>query len=249
MDDEKSLQDVNPGAEPQPGSESNQTVAVPAVGEQPGVEDVLSSEIPTQPAAPAKPARTYTEQDIQAIQSAKDIEIRQRDEILNNLAMEQHIRQLQAKEQAAQNSDKQAIETGTMTTEDAQERAKARYEKLQLDQTLNVQRGQAEALGRLQAGYDLGIKYGIDPQTLINDQKIKTYPQMLEKATELGYQILKDRLRTATAKTESFDRGSGSIPSGGMGTFTRKQIADMPIEQYIKNRDAIEKAYQAGRIK
>lgn len=207
-DEERNLQVGDTEQAPQSGSESNQTAAVPAAVEQSGDETETSAEITT---AAAKPARTYTEQDIQAIQSTKDIEIRQRDEILNRLAMEQHIQQLRSQEETARNKDKQLVETGAITEDDAHIRARAREETSQMGQTLTAQRQQAEVLGRLQAGYDLGIKYGIDPQTLINDTSIKTYPQMLEKASDLGHQILKEKLRTATAHPETFDQG----PKGG----------------------------------
>lgn len=43
------------------------------------------------------------------------------------------------------------------------------------------------------------------------------------------------------------DSGGGG-GSGGR-TFTRQQVADMPLDEYAKNKDAIEKAQAAGKIK
>lgn len=62
-----------------------------------------------------------------------------------------------------------------------------------------------------------------------------------------------NRLADEKLKEKMIEKGlltpEGAEPSAGGQTFTRQQIADMPMDEYEKNKPAIDKARKEGRIK
>jgi uncharacterized coiled-coil protein SlyX len=77
----------------------------------------------------------------------------------------------------------------------------------------------------------------VDKKDVPTDTKTKSLEDRLA-ALERENKILKGELDVEDGQ-----------PAGGSKAFTRKQINEMSVEEYAKNRDEIQKAISAGRVK
>jgi hypothetical protein len=175
----------------------------------------------------AKTPRTYSEDEVKdqiaKLTSAKDTELQKHKNEVARLNMQQRINQLAAQERQAQDKDKQAVENGTITAEEAESRKQARAETNRLSQVVEQLKPQAEQLGRIQLANDLAKsykdKYGvtIDPDVLIRDKDIKSPTEMMQRASELALTSKNEELKTLkkpTPKPEVFDGGPGTNGGG-----------------------------------
>lgn len=81
----------------------------------------------------------------------------------------------------------------------------------------------------------------------------KIIPKEVDKKVETE-EVKVERLVNERLKQKMVEKGllapEGGEPSAAGGrTFTRQQIADMPMTEYAKNKEAIDQAMREGRIK
>ena len=204
-------------AEAKPGAETSQvSEVIPA--QQPGD----NGEQPPITKAP----RTYSEDEWKRheaeITSAKDKEIQEHKTQLSRLHMQQRINQLVTQERQAQANDRLAVENGTISPEEAEQRSRARAETTRLSQVVDELKPQAEQLGRIQMANDLAKtykdRYGvtIDPDVLIKDKGIKSPTEMIQKASDLALSSKNEELKAYKnpKKPEVFDGGPGTNGGG-----------------------------------
>ena len=171
----------------QPGAEVPQVAVVPA-----DVQPEAGSE-------PQKPVRTYTQKEWTEREVARDQEVAQYRQGMAQIAMQAQIREAQAAEALAQDSDAKAVDAGEMTQTVAQQRQQQRYASLQrqfeAQQQQEAIQGQlataqkvlimGEAVGRALAAQNLAKEYGLQPAELL-DKSITTFDQMEKTAAKLA---------------------------------------------------------------
>ena len=170
-----------------------------------------------------------------------------------DLALQQQAAEMQRQEEAEKAQDRAAVESGAITEQEAAAKAQYRQDSLRQKQDLAQTRQlneqltqQASALGRVRCAHDMAEvaidalkKSGLSDiterdtlvmsETLAKDKTLQTPDSMRAKAFELANQKLADKLRVATAKPESFDKG----PSGD----------SVEVDSKMSARDLARKAY------
>jgi hypothetical protein len=208
MLDETNQAQVETTAEaPEAGSES----------EQPGTEEKPSGT--KEAITETKPGKSYSEEEVTRIKSEITSKLQgeteQYKKFAAQLAMQQQLAKMQAEEQQAASKDAQDVANGVIGQQEAEQRKTQRTEASQLQQTLTQQKQQGEMLGRILMAQDLAKKYGIDSDTLLKDQALRTPTDMILKAADLAIKSREDKLREATAKPETYDKGPGAETGGG----------------------------------
>ena len=195
----------------------------PAETQQPAVDQK-----PAETTTPEKTQKTYTEEEVARIreeQAAARREAAQARQLAAQLAMQQEIARLQQEEEQAKAKDMNDVESGLITQEEANQRAADRQKLRQLNETIQKLTPHAEQLGRIKFANDVaselekelaecGITSKLDVDALIQDESIKTPLQMREKAEKMARTLLKEALRKAKVKPETFDQGPGAAPPG-----------------------------------
>jgi hypothetical protein len=217
MLDETNQAQVETTAEaPEAGSESQPAETQPEV-EQPGTEEKPSGT--KEAITETKPGKSYSEEEVTRIKSEITSKLQgeteQYKKFAAQLAMQQQLAKMQAEEQQAASKDAQDVANGVIGQQEAEQRKTQRTEASQLQQTLTQQKQQGEMLGRILMAQDLAKKYGIDSDTLLKDQALRTPTDMILKAADLAIKSREDKLREATAKPETYDKGPGAETGGG----------------------------------
>ncbi len=166
------------------------------------------------------------------------------------IVMQRQIEQANAEEAKARAKDQQDLDNGFITEDQLNQRAKDRQDQKQLRQTLQKQRQEADALGKVMLANDLAKEYGIEADALLNDQAITDPLTMVRKASKMALDALKTQLKEATVKPESFDRGPGAITENSdsfTGTVTQAQLDSDAY--WNKHKDKILKAQREGKLK
>ena len=109
------------------------------------------------------------------------------------------------------------------------------------DELSQLQKDGAEAK-KTQTAQKIATRLGVDADRLIKLSKFTD--GSAESMEELAKELPKREVRP---RVESDSGGGGG--SGGGRTFTRQEIADMPIDEYEKLRDDIKKAQAEGKVK
>lgn len=179
------------------------TAEVP-ISEQPGAEKETQI-------TPVAPEKTFTEKEVKereaAIASKLQAETAQYQRMMAQLAMQNQIAQA---EQAVAVKDRQDVESGQITQQDADQRKILRQQSVVLQQHVREQAQQGEILGRVTMAYDLGVEYGINPEILVKDSNITTPMQMMRKAAELAVAARDRKIKSLTVNPESYDKGPGT---------------------------------------
>uniref|UniRef100_A0A6M3L5F0 Uncharacterized protein n=1 Tax=viral metagenome TaxID=1070528 RepID=A0A6M3L5F0_9ZZZZ len=157
--------------------------------------------------------KTYTEKEVQereaAITSKLQTETAHYQRMAAQMAMREQLGQIAKAEAEVDNKDRQDVDQGLITQQDADQRKVLRQQTVQLQQHIREQSQQGEMLGRVTMAYDMGVKYGVNPELLVKDPNIRTPMQMVQRASELAMTARDARLRSLTAKPETFDKGPG----------------------------------------
>lgn len=202
------------GAEPQPETEPKVI--------QPGVQP---STLPTPPLR-----RTYSEEEFSQQMGKFQAETAQAREVVNRLAMEHQIRLAQEAEQKLVAKDQQDVEQGLITESDAGQRkalrdqtAQLQQGAAQLQQFVQQQATQGEALGRILMAQDLAKEYGVNVDDLLNGKELTTPLQMVTKAAKLAIAKLKEEAK----KPETFIAGPGlGVDTGeDMSKLSARELA------------------------
>lgn len=199
----------------EPGSE-NQAPAAAVTETQPGAT--------SEAAAPRPPVgRTYSETDYRALQAAKDREIAERDAYLQQAQFQDQLARVVQAEQAAQAQDREQVEAGSMTVEEARQRYGLRAEIAAQTQQATHLRGinqqvaaQAEKLAYVVAAHDMAATLGKEEglsnaeqvqlvEELMSGPRVATPSQMQAKAER----ILRLRHKARQASAENYDTGPG----------------------------------------
>jgi len=219
------------GATPQTPATS-QTPAQPGVTQTESTPTVTPSAPATSEASPAKFTREDVEKMISEKTSVIQKETAQWKQQAHRIALEQQAAQLAQQEMAERAQEKQAIESGAMTAEEATARQRGRAHLLQqqvqaaqMQETLSRQAQHGDQLGRIACARETADevvatlkKQGIAvtastaeqlADMFFKDKNIKTPDAMKARAYQVAMQYLMDRQRTLTAKPETFDKGPG----------------------------------------
>ncbi len=136
------------------------------------------------------------------------------------MVLQQEIVRLEQEEAQAQVRDKQAVENGDITQEQANANRQARWQHYQLQQRnarmqhiLEQQSASAEANARIITAQKIGQEWGLtnaQVETMIADKEVRNPVDMERKAARLAIGNERERTRTAGIRSESFDRGPGA---------------------------------------
>jgi len=182
----------------QPGAETKETETKETTAET------------TKPVEPAKP-RTYSEDEVRKIQHDSDQQAAQLRQVLGRLSMQQQIQQLQQQEGQAQAQDRQEVEAGNITEQQAQQRSQQRIDYVRLQGVLNQQRTEGEQNARILVAQKISQEFGVPIESIIREPD----PYAMErKAAKLVIKQKDDEIRKAKSKPESFDKGPQSESTG-----------------------------------
>ena len=200
------------------GAEASQSLEQASVTEQSGAEVVSQ-------AVTAEKPKVFTEAEVAErearITSTLQTQTAEVQERLARLELQRQIDAIASAEQAAQGKDKQDVDNGIISEDEAVQRRNQRTQALrdqaqtaQLQQALREQTQQGEQLGRILMAHDLAKKYGVDPDKLLKDANIKTPMAMIQKATDLALADRDTKLRQLSSKSENFDKGQHAETTG-----------------------------------
>lgn len=150
----------------------------------------------------------------------------------HRMALEQQAAHLAQQEMAERVKEKQAIESGSMTAEEATAKQRTRAQLLQqqvqaaqMQETLSRQAQYGDQLGRIACARETAEevvatlkKQGVTVTAstaeqlatmFVKDKNIKTPDALKARAYQVAMQYLMDRQRTLTVKPETFDKGPG----------------------------------------
>lgn len=103
-----------------------------------------------------------------------------------------------------------------------------------------IKKDSAEAT-KAQTARDIATRRKVDADRLIRLSKLTD--GSVESIEELAKELPKKEVRPPTKTDDGDDTGKGG------GSFTLVQIENMSDDEYVKNKDAIDKAQMAGKIK
>jgi hypothetical protein len=144
--------------------------------------------------------------------------------------MQNQIARAEAAEAQYNNQDLRAVDEGTMTMEQAGQRATQRKEAVktylgnqqaqeQQMASYNAMAQQAEQLGRIMAANDFAKQYSVDADTLIGNAELKTPDQMRAGALELAL----EKSKASSTGTESYDSGRVSTSSPSLDNMSAQE--------------------------
>ena len=195
------------------------------------MSDVIQPETGTpEVAAPETPSRTFTQEEVSKIQSSRDQEMAGMANALAQERMQTQITRAEATETQYNNQDLRAVDEGTMTMEQAGQRATQRKEAVktylgnqqaqeQQMASYNAMSQQAEQLGRIMAANDFAKQYSVDADTLIGNEGLKTPDQMRAGALELAL----EKSKASSTGTESYDSGRVSTSSPSLDNMSAQE--------------------------
>ena len=140
---------------------------------------------------------------------------------------------LEAARQAPSGSNSQPWRFVVIT--DAEEKKELAKERFQVKKEAETAALDASSAILQRRALELSRETGIDVKELDNLDEVS----MVEKA--LRFQLTKE-----PEEVKEFDSGEST---GGTQVFSRRRIAEMPIEEYAKFKPEIEKALREGRVK
>lgn len=218
----------------QPGAEIPSQVAVEPIAEPaPGTEPAPKAEKVETP----KIERSYTQKEWSEREAAKDKEIAEHRKSLAAQALQAEIREAQYAEAHAQTTDRQKVDAGEITTEDAQQRSQQRFQAWQQQQ---IWRQQQDALHHAAVAVDDGLRilaaekmakqYGVEAKDLL-DPPFTDADKMKARAVELAWEATKAELKAAKAGGgEVFDSGQ----MGGGGKSEEQALREIYPTMYKK---------------
>ncbi len=203
-------------AAPETGAETTQSTVAAPEATQPGAEAQVTKE--PEKAEPTK--QTYTKAEVDAMTAGLQAETEKHRKANEELLFRRTLEEMQAQEQQAATRDQQAVESGTLTQEQAEalKRARAEYTQLQF-QTKQVRR-QAEADARVTVinhlVADLSKEYDVplDVTEFLKDATLVSPDQVEKKALRIIAAKAKETARNATLKRETYDKGPGEGVTG-----------------------------------
>lgn len=226
---ETELQVAEPAATVEAGAETPQSTPAPAEDAQPGAEP--KAEVTTEGAKPAaKSGKVYTEEEVRARENSISAKLQKEAEgyraANEQLLMERQLVAMQAQEHQAQAKDRQDIDAGVITEEQAGTNQRMRAEQAQLLSLRRQVRGEAESNARviviknivadLNKEYDVSLNEG----DFLGDNTLVSPDLVTNKALKLINARLKSDLRATKLKSEEFDKGPGE---GKPGSATEEQ--------------------------
>jgi len=169
----------------------------------------------------AAPPRTFSQEEWDKRESAKDQEISTYKTAASQAAMQAQIVQQQQTEATAKAKDQGDIEQGLITEAEAQQRQQARIAQSQRDAQM---RPKMESMGRMMAAQDFGEKHGVNPYELLSDPAITTPQQMEAKAKQLAQsksdattKKVSDEIAELKAEIKALKEGDPLFDSGQQG--------------------------------
>ena len=212
----------------------------PGAERQDGTED-QTAEPTDQTAAPTDQTaaeRQFSQQEVAAIQAAKDTENEKLRQALFQYALNEEIRRAQAEEDQHASRDQQMVSEGQLTLQEATQRSQERtaerqrqiqsqQEQAQVEQQSRQIQAKGEEIGRVLAAQDFGKKYGVDPEVLIKDTSITT-PELMEvKARSMQLDAREAKLKGH----ESFDRGQVGGRGPDLNDMSPSELTDMAYSE------------------
>lgn len=226
----------------QPGAEQEQPPRVPSVSTS--TEEQITSKEP----------RTYSEEEWNLRQSKLDEQASDAKRLADQAssqagywqteheALGKQLQELQAeierKEDAALGDDAEALSAVKIR----RQATKAKQESERKEKDVARRESALSVVLKEQAILELSHEYNVEPSVL----KIANSREEAELIAKTIKQE-REKVQKTSGEPPSFDRSVSDAT--GSRSFTRGQIAKMPYEEYQKNAQAIEKAYQEGRIK
>ena len=212
---------------PQPGADSPQAVETPTDAPDGGAGAPKGGpETPT--------PRTYTQEEWQARESAKDKEAAHARQMAARLALDLQAARDENAESQRVIEDVRAVERGDLTEDEATQRSRQRMEDIRTASQRQRERqahaqlmAHGEEVGRAVAAEDLSKEYGVDAVALLNDPALADPTQMRSKARELAADKREEALKARENGDETYDGGGGG---GGGG---RANIDSMTPEGKI----------------
>jgi len=165
-------------------------------------------------------ARTYSETEWNARQSALDKQVVEQRNIAGRLAMDLTAEKIRGAEYLAQAADQRSVEDGDLSQGQANQRTQQRA----VDTQSAIERQQAlagyeammahgEEVGRITAATDFAAEFGVEAKDLLSDPSLTGPDAMRNKARELALERRENALRTG-GLGESFDGGGGGSGAG-----------------------------------
>lgn len=185
-----------------------------------------------------KPERTYTQEEWSKRESAKDQEAAQLRDALARQAMQSEITKAQQVEATAQAKDRQDVEEGTITQDEASRRSQARAVQRQTEMNILRQQQvasqmyqQTEMYGRVLAAQDFGKQYGLNDEQvkeILTDMELRTPDAMRAKAADLAYERERGK---STMPKPVYDSGvlgtsGGTSDLSGLSALDRKNARE-----------------------
>jgi hypothetical protein len=185
---------------------------------------------------PPKPVKTYTQEEVAEreakIMSQAQAEAEQYRQYAAQVAMQQEISRLQAKEREAQAKDQKEVTDGYITPEIAEQRRNQRMEEERARRAYQALEQKGNDLARILLAQELGNEYGIDFNLLLKDKTIRTDFDMSRKAAKLAIEAREEKIRAAAIVPETFDKG----PAGGVVGDFSKMSPEEKIQWALKHQ-------------
>ena len=225
-DNEKSPSQVTETPEAtQSGAETPQVAvesmaeSAPGMETEPKAEKIEISRVTAKAKSPDS-ERTYTHKEWAEREGAKDKETAALRNALAQQVLQAEIREAQTIEGQAQAADRQAVDGGEITPEQAQQRHQQRavaWQQSWQERIMSQQQQQishqvlmrAEEAGHILAAQDFAAKYKVDAAELLSDKTLTTPRLMEDKAIEL-------RLERRRAELKALEVGEETFASGQM---------------------------------
>src|SRR3990167_40843 len=229
---------LEPVSEPEPTTPEAKPARVPKA-----VKESDKTSAAPEPAPEKAPSeRTYSQKEWSDLQSAKDRELAQYRQATIQMAQRMQAERAKAEEDVAHARDMRAVEDGSLTESDAEQRQRIRAEKAQGLREVAALRSQqqqimadGEEYTRITVAHALGKMFEVDPSILINDKSLTSGELMEQKAYGLREGKYKARLTdlekreaALAAKQEPPEKFDDNLASsGGRGKSDEQVLREM----------------------
>ncbi len=195
----------------------------PVESAKPGVEKVGEKPAPQEK---PKVTRTYSQEEWEKREAEKDKEAAALRRSLSQISLQKQITDAQEIERQAQSKDRTAVQEGMMTQEaaDAASQLRQRQTRLHLGE-IQLQTEQ-EAIAKEKVAREIAKKYGVDVDILLNDDKIQSPADMIDKAANLRHSSYTDRIEKLEAELKTLKEGEPKFDkgqAGGGGELTQEK--------------------------
>ena len=206
--------------------------------EKPQPKELGAEEKPQEekPKEVPKPKRTYTEDEWAKRESEKDKEAAALRQALAQINMQGQISEAERLEKEASKKDKESVEQGLITAEDAKEREQVRKERAQLYFATLKLKGEQEDIAKTKVAQTIAQKYGISAEELLSDKEVKSPVDMVEKAASLAQKKLTERLETLEGELKAFKEGEQKFDRGQQGGMTQEKSLKSRYPSMYKNK-------------